>query len=467
MKKTKIKFMKKGISITLCLLMMVTMVTGCAKDSPDTTQGAYKPGTYTATEQGHNGPVTVSVTFDANSITAVNIDEHSETPGVSDPAIERIPKSVVDGQTLAVDTVSGATMTSVAILTAVEDCVTQAGGNVTALKAAREKKNDTTDLTRDTDVLVVGTGIAGMLAAISAADNGAQVLAIDKMPSTGGTSITAGGYFIAADSQQPNDSNIDDSIDSLMTYWHNIMDEGSDTGYPNYDKVRSILGDSGKTVDYMASFGVPFGSIINPFGGTPVAAVEGGGSGMISALEKAARDKGVEFLLECKAEELITDGSGAVTGVKATTPTENMTINAKSVVLATGGFSKNPEMVKSYSPEIEQVVPLAAVSSTGDGIRMAEAVGAARFENYWSSLSGVTISMDYAKAVPEASGLTTAQQLGVNGNGERFACEAGKHHTALTYDLIKDGNYYKHGNNRHRANNIRQLSVFLYLRFKQ
>ncbi len=432
--------MKRMLAIALSLLLMLSGTGVYAQ----TSAGAYVPGTYTATAQGNNGPVTVTVTFDDQAITGVAVGEHTETPGISDPAIERIPAAIVDGQTLAVDVVSGATFTSKAILEAVEDCVTQAGGDAAALKAAAEGgEAEKTAATRDAQVLVVGGGIAGLTAAARAADQGAKVLLIDKMPALGGTTITAGAYFLCVGSSLQNPKGIDDSIDGMMNYWHKIMDQGpADTGYPDYDRVRNVLTDSGKTVDYLVSLGVPFlPEISDPFGGTPVANVDGRGAGLVTALEAAVRAKGVEILTDCKAESLITDDAGAVIGVKATTPTEDISISARSVVLATGGFSSNPEMVKAYSPEIEPVVPQSAAGSTGDGIRMAEAIGAARFKNYWTAFNSVSPSAEYTRAVPEAAALTVASQILVNAKGERFVNEAAGLRAELPYQMVKDGGY--------------------------
>ncbi|HWR24318.1 MAG TPA: FAD-dependent oxidoreductase, partial [Feifaniaceae bacterium] len=403
----------------------------------------YTPGTYTATAQGNNGPLTLSVTFDAEAITGITIEEHTETAGISDAPIASIPAAIVEGQTLAVDTVAGATYTSNAILKAVEDCVIQAGGDVTALKAAGEKTEvEKTAVTREAEVLVAGGGIAGLTAAVTAADQGAKVLLVEKMPAVGGTTITAGAYFLCVNSSLQNPKKIDDSIDGMMAYWHKVMDTGPDTGYPDYDRVRNVLSDSGKTVDYLVSVGVPFlPEISDPFGGTAVANVDGRGPALIASLEAAAKAKGVEILVNCKAESLITDASGAVTGIKASTATEDLTINAKSIVLATGGFGSNPEMVKEYSPEIVPVVPQSAAGSTGDGILMAEAIGAARFKNYWTAFSGAIPGGEYTRAVPEAAKLSPSAQLMVNGKGERFINEFASLRAELPYQLVKDANY--------------------------
>ncbi|MDY2656483.1 MAG: FMN-binding protein [Candidatus Limiplasma sp.] len=116
-----------------CLLLGVCILLAAA---PSLAETFYLPGIYTATAQGSGGSLTVEVTFDETQIASVIILEHSETTGVCEPAIESIPDLIVEGQTLAVDAVTGATVTSTAILTAVADCVTQAGGDAEALLAS-------------------------------------------------------------------------------------------------------------------------------------------------------------------------------------------------------------------------------------------------------------------------------------------------------------------------------------------
>ncbi|HHW91211.1 MAG TPA: FMN-binding protein [Firmicutes bacterium] len=123
---------KKVLSLLLGLAIIFSLAACSASGSE--AEALYEPGTYTVTTRGHNGDVTVEVEFDETSIVAVKVVEHSESPGIGDVAIERIPQAIVEGQTLAVDTISGATVSSNAILTAVEEAIAQAGGDVEALK---------------------------------------------------------------------------------------------------------------------------------------------------------------------------------------------------------------------------------------------------------------------------------------------------------------------------------------------
>lgn len=180
--------MKKLLSLVLCLMFVCAALPAMA----------YTAGDYTASAQGMNGPVEVTVSFSDSAITAITVGAHSETPGICDAAIERLPAAIVDGQTLAVDTVSGATFTSNAILTAVEDAAVQAGADVAALKSASgEAAAVAEDEVLTYDVVVVGGGAAGIGAAANAKDAGASVLLLEKQARMGGNTMISGGLIYA------------------------------------------------------------------------------------------------------------------------------------------------------------------------------------------------------------------------------------------------------------------------------
>ena len=213
---------KTGIKRLLCtcisILLMAGMVGNCAvgaAESPEKSPSdgvLYTAGSYTASAQGNNGPVAVTVEFSENEILSVVVGEHAETPGISDAPISRIPEAIVSEQTLDVDTVSGATHTSEAILTTVADCVAQAGGNVEALKTKQSGKDEAMkEVTLEVDVVVAGSGISGMCAAISAAEEGANVLLLEKQGVIGGSAGTSGGGFIVVNSHFEKEAGIEDN----------------------------------------------------------------------------------------------------------------------------------------------------------------------------------------------------------------------------------------------------------------
>lgn len=177
--------MKKSMAILLTLLLVLFGTTAWAQ--------SYTAGVYTAQANGNNGPVTVEVEVNDSEILNVRVTDHAETAGLSDAPIERIPAEIVEGQTLAVDTVSGATNTSNAILKAAEDALAQAGADIEALKVAKEKTDTACEVTeRHVQALVIGAGGSGLAAAITLQEQGVETLVVDKMASAGGATALTG-----------------------------------------------------------------------------------------------------------------------------------------------------------------------------------------------------------------------------------------------------------------------------------
>ena len=400
---------------------------------------AYTPGTYTAEAFGNIGPIAVTVVFDETSIVSVEITDHKETLLISEPAIELLPTAIVEAQSLAIDTVAGATYTSEGIIDAVTACAIQAGADMNALFGITD---------RSVEVLVVGGGLAGMVSAISAAESGAQVLLIEKMPVVGGTTATAGGGLIAV--EVPVELDFDNSIDRMMPFWENtakIEPKGQDI-YPDFDRASVMLAKTGETIEYLSALGVPFAEKYSESAAYASRSVVGGGAALMASLRQIALDKGVEIIVNCKAESLIVEDD-AVVGVLATTPDGTLAISAKGVVLATGGFIASPEMLAEYIPETANLhLPIrGSVGNTGDGMRMAEAIGAGTFENYWIATASITFSSEYAHALglttlssPGSAKMGLNTQLAVNAKGERFMSERNAAGAALVNTLMYEGN---------------------------
>ena len=445
--------MKKIVSLILMVIMVMTCsMTAAFADG-------YNAGTYEGVGTGNNGDVKVTVTFSENQIVTVDVSEHSETPGVSDPAIERIPADIVAQQSLSVDTVSGATNTSNAILNAVADAVQQAGGDVEALRNMEAAAVEKAEQEENTEILVIGGGMAGMAAALEAVQQGAKVTLIEKNAATGGTLAIAGGYLIACDAGIFDSANAADSLDDFRKAWEAHMAySGVDSGYPDWERWESVVGDTGKTVDWLSESGVSFEEA--PYmgfdgGAYPVAKHEKAGAGMAAELLDMLVKAGVDVHTETRATELVTNETGAVVGAVAETKDARITFTAKAVILATGGISQNEELVAKYSPKIHQagVVSGAASGSTGDGLLMAEAVGAEVFDSFFSALWNAKVAPSVSGAI-DASKLTTAAQLGVNAKALRFASDsavvykrgedsaavAGSYVDGLASDMIQDGN---------------------------
>ena len=430
--------MKKLVSLMLALAMLGTLLVPAFADQTVNGAGAGKNG---------EGSIEVAVTFnDDGVIQSVEVTKNGDDAGISDPAVNTLPGKIAEANSIAVDTVAGATLTSNGIIAAVSAAITAAGYDVKNYQnAAETEEAPKTAETQDVEVLVVGAGIAGYTAAVAAKEAGAQVTLIDKMAQVGGTTNLAGGILVSVGSELFKDNRLEsDSLEAVLAYWKAHMAvSGVESGYPDYERLESVLADTGKTVDWLVANNIKFDAA--PYAGSatyPMALANGGGAGLIKMLAAQAEKLGITLITECKATALITDESGAVVGVKAETADKEITFNAKSVVLATGGISHNEELVAKYSPKLHRagLVPTSAVSHTGDGFLMALEVGAGTFDVFATPLFGTTFDPGLA----DASALTIYAQLGVNANGERFGNEAASagwdvmDYTAS--DMIQDGN---------------------------
>ena len=368
----------KYISCTLSLVLAGALA-ACGSASTTATAapaassaaaGGYTAGTYTASADGHNGPVEVSVTFSDNAITSIEVTSQSETPHLADKALNDLPKEIVDSQSLGVDNISGATFTSMAIKNAVADAVDQAGGDSSALsKVPVEQETMATD-DLSTDVLVIGAGTAGLMASYEAAKAGAKVTLIEKLDECGGTLNEAAGLLLTVNSEA-NDSSIDDSLDRVLEFYKG---QNADSKLqPDYDFTSNLMSQTGATVD----------ELINDLGLAHTDVDMGGYAGTIftvgyqlaSDLEKACTDAGVTILTGTKADELTVDDNGAVTGAKVENRSGSYTITAKKTIVCAGGASWNLDMVPEKSTGID-VHEKTQIGSTGDGMKMLEAVGA-------------------------------------------------------------------------------------------
>ena len=171
--------MKKFLALALAAMMLLAlMVPAYAEEQ-----------VLTGTADGRGGPVTVTLTVADGKITDVQVDAKDETPGIGTLAVEQLPPQIIAAQTLKLDAVSSATITSAAILAAAEEALKSGGldpANFMGEAAPAEKAEDAV---YDVDVVVIGAGGAGMTAAITAADAGAKVLVFESTGCPGGNSV--------------------------------------------------------------------------------------------------------------------------------------------------------------------------------------------------------------------------------------------------------------------------------------
>lgn len=363
--------MKKILSVILALALMMTAVLALADTS------------YTATgdsQIGGVGAVTVTVTLaDDGSIKAVTVDECKDTAGICELPCAQIPAQMVELNSINVDTVAGATMTSNAILATVKAALENGGVDTAALM---EKKEIVVEKAADEelscDVVVIGAGGAGLAAAISAQQNGANVIVVEKMPKVGGNTILAGGAVNAVEDRSEFAIKQNDSV-----FWHytQTLSGGDYQGDP--ELVMTLVSGAWDAIQWTKELGMEW------LGEEAVFTVSGGlwprawkpvmpaGTGFFDTYTKyiAANPDTMNLMLNTKAEEILVSDNGAACGISCTGETGNtITIHAKSVVVATGGFAKNVSLRMAYDSIWgtldESVLSTNHEGATGDGVKM-------------------------------------------------------------------------------------------------
>ncbi len=368
-----INFRKLNLLKAILPVFFLMALISCGADKGQT----YTAGTYTSIQDGRNGPVEVAVTFSDSKIKAIEVVSHSETPGISDGAIERIPASILEEQSLAVDSVTGASYTSRAILDAVADAVNQAGGSTDVLSQAVEKEITTEEL--NCDIVIVGAGAAGLSAGISASDRGAHVIVIEKGANGGVSNGANAGGPIAVGTRVQEEEGEDLTLEQLFTH---MSDFGHST--INDSLLKKVLSVTGRTIDYFQDLGMTVYLRRDSYG-LGFRARHGfreRGVDRAQFLLDRIEDNGGTILFETAGESLIQDASGVVTGINAVKPGgDKVIIHAKAVLLATGGYLGGQDIIEEKFGDIN-IIPLGNTLSVGDGINMALSAGGREDKNW-------------------------------------------------------------------------------------
>ena len=339
------------------------------------------PVTAEGTGVGKHGDITVAVTFDAGKIQDIKIVKNAENPILAKKVFTDLKDQVVALSSTDVDLISGATFSAKGFIDAVNDAAKKAGVTLAkADKKALKKAARELPKTSNYDVVVIGAGGAGFSAAITARNAGANVVLLEKMPAVGGNSLISGAEMNAAKNWVQPKLGIND--DSPELHAQDTFKGGDGKGDMKVINVMTHQAlDAAKWCrDYL---GVRFeDDNLFFFGGhsrkRALIPVGHTGTEFIAKFQAKADELGIPVITNMKAEELIKDKDGRVVGVKATMDGSEYTFNAKGgVVLATGGFGANPEMVKKYNPKIdERFKTTDAPGTTGEALYMAERAGA-------------------------------------------------------------------------------------------
>ena len=388
------------------------------------------PGTYTGSSKGFGGDVDVTVTVSEKSIDSIQIDGSHETENIGTFAVDMLDDRILAAQSPNVDALTGATVTSNAVFRALNDALVLAGADLSKFpKVSEAGGGEKTYEELETDIVIIGAGGAGMTAAINATQAGKNVIVLEKMPYAGGNTTKATGGMNAAETHYQKEQGIEDSVaqfvEDTMKGGHDINDK---------DLVTVMAKNSAKGIDWLDSIGAPLPKVSFSGGATNrrIHAPEDGsgvGAYLVTAFLRTINDLGIQVMYDTKATGLMTL-DGAVVGVQAESDSANYTIRSKAVILATGGFGNNEDMVVHYKPDLKGTVTTSAPGVTGDGIRMAEAVGAALVDIDQIQLHP-TVEQSTSMLITE--GVRGDGAILVNQEGKRFINEL------LTRDVVSAG----------------------------
>ena len=484
----KEKDMKKSKILISLVLACMMLLSACGGSAPAATTEAAAPAaaSYTGTAQGMGGEVSVTLTIENGVITDCVATGDKETDGIGSVVIAQFPAQVVEGNTINLDAVSGATITSNAFIEAAKAALTAAGLNpddyMTKVAAAAAG-----DVTKEADVVIVGAGGAGMTAAMTASDAGKSVIILESQAMVGGNSVRSTGGMNAAKTvyQDENEFGEGAGVEKMLKsaadnyadnefitslaatvaqqwadyqanpvgYFDSVELMELDTmvggkGINNPELVKTLVEGTAPAIDWLDENGMSLHNVA-AFGGASVKRIhrpvneEGKvvsvGAYLVPLMEKACQDRGVEFILNTTADTILTDANGQAVGVSGTDKDGNtVTVNAKAVVLATGGFGANLDMVASYKPELKGFMTTNAPGIQGQGIAMATAIGAA------------TVDMDQIQIHPTVEANTSALiteglrgdgAILVNANGERFTDEVSTRDKVSAAEIAQPGSF--------------------------
>ncbi len=491
-KEERNSIMRKRIAALALAAVMAFGLTACGGGSSSSTaapassgEAGGVSGEFTGTATGM-GEVTVTVTLTDGVITACKVVGDSETDGIGSVVVESAPDEIVSGNKGAIDVVSGATITSDAINEALAAALAAAGLDAADF-TGNEDASAAEDRVIDTDIVIVGAGGAGMTAAIAAANEGRDVVIVESQAMVGGNSVRATGGMNAAKTpaQDENEFNeaagVEKTLETAASEWadneaitalantvaeqwaaYQANPEGYfdsvelmelDTligghGINDPALVEALCSNSADAIDWLAEQGIELTSV-SSFGGASVKRIhrpvdsEGKtisvGSYMIPLLQSKCEELGVEILLNTTANKILTDADGAAVGIEATDKNgATVTVNAKAVILATGGFGANLDMVVEYKPDLAGFMTTNAPGAQGQGIDMAVAIGAGTVDMDQIQIHP-TVEANTAALITE--GLRGDGAILVNAEGNRFTDEVGTRDVVSAAEIAQTGSY--------------------------
>ena len=397
------------------LLLLLCSLCACTKEDPVPVEPVMQDGVWTGTGEGRSGTIVVRITVEQHQITDIVVVSQSESSFAQDAINEMVARALQKQALLTTeaDAVSGATLTSNGVIDAVNMAIRAALGLTAAGESAFKDGS--------CDIVVIGAGGAGLSAAVSAASGGKlRIIVLEKQGILGGnTNYSTGGINAAGtDAQQALGI-----VDSPDLFYEDTMRGGKQKNIPAL--VRSLVDHAAATISWLSSLGADL-SDVGLMGGSSVKRThrpKGGtaiGPHLMKVLKEASSKSNIEIRTSNKVLGLLSS-NGTVTGVKVENADgSTYRLQAKAVVIATGGFGANLDMVTGYQPSLAGFATLNHPGATGDAF------------SWLADVGGSTIHMEYIQIHPTAEAenhiLITEAVRGngailVNHAGERFMNE--------------------------------------------
>lgn len=426
------KTIYKSLAIILTLVLVLSLGACQTNNAGNGTEQELVNGQFVGEGRGKGGPVKLELTFENSVINEIKVLEHNESD-YTEPVIADLTNQMIKTNSTNVDIVSGATLTSHAVINAVKDAIKKSGAILTAKEAIQEseKAEDTS-----TDIVIIGSGGAGLSAAIEATNSGAKVIVVEKNAFMGGNTNYATGGMNAAGTKYQEAKGIEDSPE---LHFQDTMKGGHDKNDPALLKV--FTDKAADTVYWLEELGAKL-SEIGRSGGQSVDRIHKGPEGMpigthlMKVFANQVEKLNIEVRLNTKAVEIISEGN-KVTGIKVENKNGNTyTINAKAVILASGGFGANPDIVTKYKPELEGFGTTNQPGATGDVLSMLEKLDIA--------LTDMKEIQTHPTVVPRINEMITEGVRGdgailVNRDGKRFINELETRDTVSKAILSQEG----------------------------
>lgn len=400
------------------------------------TETNLKDGTYEATAKSlkdreglpGEGKMTLQATFENNRIKDITVPEYTDTKIMGGMAFDILKKQVLKNQSTDLDAVSGATVSSNAFMSALDDCIEQAGGSSSAFAARKVAKQPARASKINTDIVVIGAGMAGLCAAIEARNDGAEVILCEAQQVDGSSTTRSEGFVMGAGTPEQQDNGIQDTT---ADFYHDIHSLYEDEPTLDEELLHKLTADSTDLNRFLLDNGVKWSGVTHVSekgvrNRKRAHTTAGFGAELVETLVTAAKNKGVDLRFGTKVDSLIIE-DGQVRGVYAETVNGNqLTIHSSAVVVAAGSYTENSDLVAELNPRMDNIEVITG-RGNGEAYRLFKQANAKIINVPYIQMMyyfyGASWGNRFPEAIPGSPTLPNYDVLEVDGGGKRVASE--------------------------------------------